>query len=149
MQSFITRECDYALRITVFLAGLKSKSQLSVSELSERLHVSKSYAARIVHTLKLGGIIKTTQGLYGGVSLARAAEAITFYDVMQAMNFEAALNDCLASKDVCSFPAVCKVHGFLAIQEKKLMDEFKKAKISDYAFDEDSIDKINCALTKT
>lgn len=149
MQSFLTRECDYAIRITAFLAGMKSKDQLSVSELSERIHVSKSYAARIIHTLKLGGIIKTTQGLYGGVSLARPAEEITFYDIMQAMSFKAVLNDCLASKDVCSFPAICKVHSFLAVQERKLMDEFKMAKISDYAFDESSIDKINCAHIKS
>lgn len=144
MQSFITRECDYAIRITAFLAGLKSKDQLSVSELSERLHVSRSYAARIVHVLKTGGIVKTTQGLYGGVSLAKDASKISFFDIMQIMQLKSTLNECLASKDICQFPSICKVHGFLAQQEKRLFEELKNAMISDYAFDEILIDKINC-----
>ncbi|MDP4194880.1 MAG: Rrf2 family transcriptional regulator [Bacteroidota bacterium] len=149
MQSFLTRECDYAIRITAYLAGLKSKSQMSVSEISKKIHVSRSYAARIIHVLKTGGLLKTTQGLYGGVSLARKAEEISFYDIMRIMKFQAVLNDCLGDKDVCSFPAICKVHSFLAQQERKLIDEFKKAKISDYVFDENSIDQINCAHNVT
>ncbi|MCU7494144.1 MAG: Rrf2 family transcriptional regulator [Ignavibacteria bacterium] len=143
MQSYLTRECDYAIRITAFLAGLKSQKQLPVSEIAKRIHVTKSYAARIIHVLKNGGIVLTTQGLYGGVCLARDAGEISFYDVMQAMNFKATLNECLCNKDVCTFPKVCKVHAFFALQEKNLLDELKKAKISDYAFDEVTIDKIN------
>ncbi|MGE5498192.1 MAG: RrF2 family transcriptional regulator [Syntrophothermus sp.] len=145
MSSFITRESDYAIRITAFLAGMKSKTQAAVSEISERLHISRSYAARIIHELKKGGIVKTTQGLYGGVSLAREASEISFYDVLQAMKFKTSLNDCLESKDACLFPSVCKVHGFLGGLERKLFEELKKNRISDYAFDESLIDSVNSA----
>jgi len=142
MQSFLTRECDYAIRITAYLAGLKSKPQMSVSELSEKLKISKKYAARIIHTLKNNGILKTTQGLYGGVSLNRSASNISVFDILLAMNFKSNLNECLGNKDICSFPVFCKVHSFMADQEKKLTDEFKKAKISDLAFDEGRIERM-------
>jgi Rrf2 family protein len=136
MQSFLTRECDYAIRITAFLAGLKSKPQMSVSELSEKLNISKIYAARIIHKLKNNGILKTTQGLYGGVSLNRSASKISVFDILNAMDFKSNLNECLGNNGICSFPSFCKVHLFMAEQEKRLNEEFKKAKISDLAFDE-------------
>lgn len=143
MQSFISRECDYAIRITAYLAGLKSKSQMSVSEISGKLHISKSYAARIIHTLKNSGILHTTQGLYGGVSLARSSDEISFFDILTAMSFNTNLNDCIGDKSICGFPSICKVHSFLAQQQSMLFDEFKKARITDYAFDEKQIDTIN------
>ncbi|MDZ7767134.1 MAG: hypothetical protein U5K00_22430 [Melioribacteraceae bacterium] len=42
MQTYITREQDYALRITSALAALKENEQLPVSELSKRLYISKT-----------------------------------------------------------------------------------------------------------
>lgn len=143
MQSYLTRECDYAIRITAYLAGLKSKPQMSVSELSEKLHISKSYTARIIHTLKNGGILKTTQGLYGGVSLGKTASDISVFDILTAMNFKSNLNECIGNKGICTFPSVCKVHSFMAAQEQLLNNEFKKARISDLAFDEQIVNKVN------
>lgn len=141
MQSFISRECDYAIRITAYLAGLKSKSQMPVSEISLKLKISKQYAARIIHTLKNAGILKTTQGVLGGVSLAKPGNEISFLDILKAMNFNSNLNDCTGDKTICGFPSICRVHSFLAKQEARLLQEFKNARISDYAFNERQIDK--------
>lgn len=133
MLSFITREQDYALRITAYLAGLEE--QISVKQLSSKLEVSGKFASRIVHKLKTEGILKTRRGVKGGVCLNGNAKQLTIYDVLNAIGFENKFNQCLAKNQQCTFECTCKFHRLFAEQENKLLNDFKEMKISEFIFD--------------
>ncbi len=132
MQTYITREQDYALRITSALAALKENKQLPVSELSKKLYISKNFAARIVHTLTKAGILSTTQGKYGGVSLKKNPDKLSIYEVLDTIGFKTKFNHCLDEKFHCEFSNKCLFHSFFSDEEKKLHEKMKTKMISDF-----------------
>ncbi len=134
MQSFISREQDYALRITARLADLKKGEHLSVRELSGEMFISKIFAARIVHKLKLSGIVGTTQGKAGGVYLIHNPKKLSVYEVLNVIGFKVKYNNCLYKEFHCELIGACRFHGFFHRQQESLMTELKKMKVSEFTF---------------
>src|SRR5690606_30504234 len=114
---------DYALRITSALAALNKTDQLPVSELSKRLYISKNFAARIVHKLVKSGILSTTQGKYGGVSLKKKADKLSVYEVLETIGFKTKFNQCLDDRFHCEFSNKCFFHSFFDEEERKLHEK--------------------------
>jgi Rrf2 family nitric oxide-sensitive transcriptional repressor len=133
-KSLFSREQDYSLRITAFLASLKIGQIINVNKLSKKLHISKIFAARIIHKLKNENITGSVQGKYGGVYLKANPEEISIWDVLNAVGFNTRLNDCMNDYFTCELMSGCKFHKFFLEQEKILMDKLKSQKISDYVF---------------
>lgn len=132
MQTYITREQDYALRITSALAQLENREQISISKLSEQLYISKNFAARIVHKLTKNGILATTQGKYGGVSLKKSASMLSVYEVLDTIGFKTKFNQCLDERFHCEFSNKCLFHSFFDEEEKRFHDRMKQKKISEF-----------------
>lgn len=134
MQTYISREQDYALRITATLAGLNAGEHLSVKELSQQLYISKIFAARIVHNLKHKGIVGTKQGHTGGVYLNINANELSVFDVLNAVGFKIKFNQCLSDNFECSLVAKCRFHNFFYEQEYAFTQNMKAKKISEFLF---------------
>ncbi len=134
MNSFISREQDYALRITARLAELRKGEQMSIKELSNDMFISKIFAARIVHKLKLAGVLGTNQGKTGGVFLASDPKKLSAYQVLNIIGFKVKYNNCLADDFNCELIGKCRFHGFFHKQEIIMIEQFKKMKISDFLF---------------
>jgi Rrf2 family transcriptional regulator, nitric oxide-sensitive transcriptional repressor len=134
MHTFISREQDYALRIAARLAELKKGEQLSVRELSEDMFISKIFAARIVHKMKLAGILGTNQGKAGGVFLNANPKKLSAYEVLNTIGFKVKYNNCLAKNFNCELQGSCRFHGFFHKQEEMLAEQLKKMRISDFTF---------------
>ena len=139
LNALIKREYDYAIRICAFLAGSYGKGPIPISVISRRLYISKPFTTKIAYKLKSAGLITTVQGKVGGAKLARDPRTISIYDVLEAMGFDAALNECLRADHFCPLLATCKIHLFFGQQQELLMDNFKRAKISDFAFTESDL----------
>jgi Rrf2 family nitric oxide-sensitive transcriptional repressor len=134
MQTYISREQDYALRIISALAALPKETQLPVSRLSEQLHISKNFAARIVHKLKTYGILSTTQGKHGGVSLKRNPSKLSVFEVLDTIGFKSKFNQCLDDKFHCEFSSKCMFHSYFEKEEENFHNSMKSKMISDFVF---------------
>jgi Rrf2 family nitric oxide-sensitive transcriptional repressor len=132
IQSFISREQDYALRITAYLAGLKKGEFISVSKIAETLRISQKFASRIAHKLKKAGVTDSIQGKYGGVFLKASPQNISIWDILNIIGFKIKFNDCLCENFFCELELGCKFHSFFVQQEQVFMDNLKNQKISDY-----------------
>jgi len=132
--SLFSKEQDYSLRITAFLASLENGNFISINRLSKKLHISKIFAARIIHKLKNQNITGSVQGKYGGVYLKANPKEISIWDVLTAVGFNTRLNDCMNDHFTCELMFGCKFHSFFLAQEKNLIENLKNQKISDYVF---------------
>ena len=128
MNSYISREQDYALRIAARLGSLKNDDLMSVKELSQNLFISKSFAARIVHKLIQKGIALSKQGHQGGIYLRKPAAEISLFQIIDAIGFKVRFNQCLHNEIDCRLLNICKFHSFFSEQETKFFDELKKKK---------------------
>jgi Rrf2 family protein len=103
----ITRQADYALRAVVFLSRLNGGQKASTSSIAEEQKIPASFLAKIVSQLSIAGLIQTSRGARGGVSLAKAPEDISVLDVVEAIDGPVMLNECAGNPDNCPFGDTC------------------------------------------
>ena len=74
----ITRQADYAVRAMVYLAQLGTDSQgtnkrAATGTIAQEKSIPPSFLAKIVSQLSVAGLLQTSRGARGGVSLAKLA----------------------------------------------------------------------------
>ena len=106
----ITRQADYALRAMLFLADLDDSTRAATSQIAKEKQIPPSFLAKIISQLSIAGIINTSRGARGGVTLARPAEEITLLEVIEAIDGPISLNQCTLSKNGCPFMENCPIH---------------------------------------
>ena len=129
--SIIRRETDYALRALTRLA-LAGES-LSVSALAEGEEVPPEFLRKIMQRLNRAGIVKSSQGPFGGYRLARPARRITALDVVEAVQGPLVMNECISDPKICRRIATCPFRRRLAALGEKLHSNLAKVRISDAA----------------
>ncbi len=133
MNSFITRENDYAIRICAYLAGNYDSGPIPLSEISRKLFITRAFAHKIVHRLKRNKIIATVQGKHGGIYLKKHPEKLSIYDILTAMGFNSTMNECVVKPQICPLVAGCKIHLFFMELEEYLLKQLKERKIIDFS----------------
>ncbi|MGI6071132.1 MAG: RrF2 family transcriptional regulator [Blautia sp.] len=108
---FITRECDYAVRVIRALAGEK---RLSATDICEKEEITAPFAYKILKKLQKAKIITGFRGVHGGYALKKDVQQITLLDVYQAIEPDIFIIECLNPKKPCVHSAKlehgCKVH---------------------------------------
>lgn len=116
----ITRETDYALRV---LRALEDGKKRSIQEICKKEAAPKQFMYRIVKKLESMGWISIFHGARGGCCLVVDLETVNLYELMEGMNVDKMVSECLIPGYQCNRKAVCDeicyIHiGFANIQEK-------------------------------
>jgi Rrf2 family protein len=74
----ITRQADYAMRAVAYLANLGPEQRAATSQIAEEQQIPPSFLAKIVSQLSVAGLLQTSRGARGGVSLARTPKKYLF-----------------------------------------------------------------------
>ncbi len=106
----ITRQADYALRAMLYLARLEPNQRAATSQIAEEQQIPPSFLAKIISQLSIAGLIHTSRGARGGVSLARKPKDISLLDVVEAIDGPITLNECTQDPSVCTFGDTCPIH---------------------------------------
>ena len=82
----ITRTIAYAIHATLELAGSKTGSPIPCSELAQRRNLPPRFLLQILRTLVKKGILRSTQGVFGGYALNRSPDRITLLEIVEALD---------------------------------------------------------------
>ncbi|MCF8242814.1 MAG: Rrf2 family transcriptional regulator [Melioribacteraceae bacterium] len=134
MKSFISREQDYALRITTLLSMLSEGETLTASIIADKLYISKKFAARIIHKLSKAEIVGTTRGINGGTFLKKNPEEISVYDILHSIGFKIKFNLCLHADEDCELLELCSYHSYFGELERQMMEKLKEKSITEFQF---------------
>ncbi len=127
----ITRQADYAVRAVMHLAGLKNGDRAPTSKIASIERIPPSFLAKIVSQLSVAGVVQTSRGARGGVSLARDPAEISLLEVIEAIDGPIALNECVIDADACPFGTDCPVHEVWCQAQEALVEKLKATKFSD------------------
>ena len=119
----ITRQADYAVRAVLFLAGLNNGYRASTSQIAQKQKIPPSFLAKIVSQLSVAGVVQTSRGARGGVTLARPSNDITLLEVIEAIDGPITLNECVPDPNKCSFGDECPVHKIWREAQIELVDK--------------------------
>ena len=118
----LTRSGDYAVRCLLFLALNPGRGVVGRREIAEVMNIPAQYLGKVAQTLARAGIIAIRQGARGGYELAEDPDKISLLRVVEAVDGEIFLNDCLHQLDFCDRRPVCAVHRVWGRARKQLRD---------------------------
>jgi Rrf2 family protein len=106
----ITRQADYAIRAVRYLAKHGPNQRSATSVVAAEMKIPPSFLAKIISQLSIAGLLHTSRGARGGVTLARAPGEISMLDVVEAIDGPIQLNECVGDPANCAFSDDCLVH---------------------------------------
>ena len=106
----LTRAGEYAIRCVLYLAMHKDRQIIGRREIAEAMDVPAQFLGKVAQQLARSGIISIRQGSQGGYELAKRPEDITLLAVIEAIDGEIFLNDCMQRPGSCDRQAICSVH---------------------------------------
>jgi len=120
---FLTKECDYGVRVIRALADGKKKT---VETIAEEEHIPSKYAYKIVKKLERGGFVYSTRGRGGGYRILKSLDSFTLVDIVVSVDPGRYVNECLREESVCTFKhnpdGPCLVHQELARLQTLVID---------------------------
>ena len=128
----ITRQADYAVRAVLYLAQLGSEQRAATSQIAEEQHIPPSFLAKIVSQLSVAGILQTSRGARGGVSLARSPEQISMLEVVEAIDGPILLNECVADGGACPFGDSCPMQPVWCDAQYELVQRLKSTNFDQF-----------------
>ncbi|MCA3719415.1 MAG: Rrf2 family transcriptional regulator, partial [Brevundimonas sp.] len=93
----LSRRSRYALRALIHLAQREAEGPASIAEIARLASAPRKFLEAILLDLKNHNLLVSSRGRAGGYQLAASAEAISFADVIRALDGPLALAPC-ASK---------------------------------------------------
>jgi Rrf2 family protein len=121
----ITRQADYALRAMVYLSESEPNQRSATSQIAEEKSIPPSFLAKIISQLSIAGLLHTSRGARGGVSLARPPEQITVLEVVEAIDGPIALNECTLNVAGCPFGETCPMRPLWCDAQDILVDRLR------------------------
>ncbi|MGD8554925.1 MAG: Rrf2 family transcriptional regulator [Anaerolineales bacterium] len=118
----ITRQADYAVRAVLYLAGMDNGGRAATSQIAREKHIPPSFLAKIVSQLSVAGVVQTSRGARGGVSLARSPSNISLLEVVEAIDGPITVNECVPDAGACIFGDKCPVHDVWSQVQTGLVD---------------------------
>ncbi len=101
----VSRLTDYATAILLVLG--QRACTCSAEEVATQLGLEVTTCAKVLKLLTRAGLLVSTRGARGGYRLARTPEAISVYDVLQAVEGGSALTECARDDRRCAWETDC------------------------------------------
>ena len=118
---FLTKECDYAIRVVRGLADTRMKP---VGDICDNEQVPRPFAYKILKKLVRAGIVTSYRGAGGGYRLIKEPEELTLLEIVSAVDGSLFINECLRPGFVCARSSEgknCSVHTELRRVQEILM----------------------------
>jgi len=97
----------YATRALLDLALHEGEAPVLLKDIAQRQQISLPYLEHLITPLIAGGIVWSTRGARGGVSLARPPEQVKLSEVIQLLEGSIAPVECVNNPGVCSRSELC------------------------------------------
>jgi Rrf2 family protein len=129
----LRRDTDYAMQVLKFL-GKNKRNIASLRDISESTKISFLFLQKIIRRLRFAKLVESVQGSQGGYFLTMPLEKITLKQVIEIMEGECAILDCLRKKtknECVKSGENCSMKNKFKKINKQFNDILIKTKISD------------------
>ena len=97
----------YGTRALLELALRQGEEPVLLKDIARSQQISLSYLEHLVTPLIAGGLIRSTKGPKGGISLAKSPREIRLSEVMQLLEGSVAPVECVINPEVCQRSESC------------------------------------------
>jgi len=133
----ISRKIDYGLRAMIYLASIPSEAVVPFREIARQMMIPEDFLAKILKTLVDRGLVKSARGPHGGYVLARPPGAISFLEVIEAVEGPIAINVCLDGEDPCTKAPACTMVGVWRRGQERMLEVYRSTMLAELALKPD------------
>lgn len=126
----IPRRVDYGLRAVIYLSDQQAGKCSTIAEIAKHQGMPRKFLEKIIQDLVRGGLINSKRGSTGGYMLARPAEAISFCDVIEAIEGPIAVNACLDHAAGCDQIPRCTMIGVWSEVQRSVTEVLSRTTIA-------------------
>jgi Rrf2 family protein len=95
----------YGVRLMLDLA--RSRGQVYLKDIAKEEEISEKYLSLIIIPLKAAGLVASMRGAHGGYTLAREPSAITLKEIVDLLEGDTCLVDCVKNPSACPRASKC------------------------------------------
>ena len=97
----------YGVRLMLELALNSTRSSVYLREIAKEEEISEKYLSLIIIPLKAAGLVNSQRGAHGGYTLAKPASEITLKEIVDVLEGDTCLVDCVKNPSACSRSDTC------------------------------------------
>ena len=103
----ISTKGRYGTRALLDVALHQDDSPVQLKVIAQRQQISLHYLEHIIAPLIAAGLLRSTRGAYGGVSLGKPPQEIVLSEVIQVLEGSITPVECVDDPNVCSRADIC------------------------------------------
>lgn len=121
---------EYAFHSLFYMIDIPKGCTIGIKELAELNQLPETYLSKIFTKLRKAGVVRSTPGAKGGYELAKSAEDISFWDVVEAIEGSSYMFQCaeirqhniLQDKDTALYNCPCLIKTVMTNAEDVMRD---------------------------
>jgi Rrf2 family protein len=118
----LSTRARYGVRIMVELALNYGRGPVFLKDISRRQSISEKYLSLIIIPLRGVGLVNSSRGAYGGYSLAKEPSQITMKEIVDVLEGNCSLVDCVKNPSACSRVPLCASHDIWAMVGNRISE---------------------------
>lgn len=128
-----SRECEYAVRGMVALAGASPGQALTLQEVAARDNLPPGFLSKIFQKLVRHGLIQSHRGAQRGYTLAQPASEIALRQILEAIEGPDLFDRCVFSHRRCGEGGQCLIHPYWRQVRGEVTRLFEEVRLRDLA----------------
>lgn len=126
----LTKKADYALMAMKYLAENPGRNSRSAKDVADAFGIPPEALAKILQRLAKAGLLQSQHGINGGYTLARPANTISAFEVIQAIDGPLFITSCVTIRGECDQSDRCNIREPLRKVNESIEAMLKRIKIS-------------------
>jgi len=112
----------YGVRLMTVLARNYEKDPVFLKDIAKGENISEKYLSLIIIPLRGVGLVNSVRGAYGGYNLSKDPSEITLKEIVDVLEGDCSLVDCVKNPASCSRVPICASHDVWAIIGEKITE---------------------------
>jgi Rrf2 family iron-sulfur cluster assembly transcriptional regulator len=128
-----SRSAEYALRAMAELVRCPPNERRTIRELAETASIPMPFLGKILGELARQGLVDSQRGPGGGFRLSRAANRISMFEVVDAIDRVTASPRCAMGGGPCEPDEPCPIHHAWSDLQDQIRDFLRNVTLADLA----------------
>ena len=112
----------YGVRLMAVLALKYGQATVFLKDIAKGENISEKYLSLIIIPLRRVGLVNSIRGAHGGYSLAKDPSQITLKEIVDVLEGDCSLVDCVKNPSTCPRVLICASHDIWAIIGGKISE---------------------------
>lgn len=129
----LSKTCTYAIQGAIYIALQPPDIYTPIGTIAKALNIPFQFLKKILQTLTQAGILVSYRSPKGGVALARAANTITLFEIVEAIDSSDIFTQCILKLPGCGHTKPCPLHDSWSVERMRLRTVFEQTTLGGVA----------------